>query len=60
MVKFLVDPSGKKSGRGTYTCPNLECLESTFRGSLLEKALEVKLSEETKNNLRDELLKNIK
>jgi predicted RNA-binding protein YlxR (DUF448 family) len=55
--EVLVDPTGKKSGRGAYTCPNLSCLEQSFKGALLDKALEIPLSEETKTNLRNELLK---
>lgn len=56
----VVDPTGKKSGRGTYTCPNTSCLELALKGASLEHALEINLSAETKNNLRAELLTLIK
>ena len=36
-----VDPTGKKSGRGAYVCPNMECVELLRKGKRLEKALEV-------------------
>ena len=36
-----VDPTGKKSGRGAYVCPNLECLELLRKGKRLERVLEV-------------------
>lgn len=34
-----VDPTGKKSGRGAYVCPNLQCLELLRKSRRLEKAL---------------------
>lgn len=58
--EILVDPTGKKSGRGVYTCANLDCLEASFKGSMLDKALEVNLTSEIKENLRADLLKLIK
>jgi predicted RNA-binding protein YlxR (DUF448 family) len=58
--EVLVDPTGKKSGRGAYTCPNLDCLELTFKKSGLDNALEVSLPPETKERLRAEMLKIIK
>ncbi|MGE5581554.1 MAG: RNase P modulator RnpM [Bacillota bacterium] len=58
--EVLADPTGKKSGRGVYTCPNLECLESSFKGVLLEKALETSLTAEMKDKLRADLLQIIK
>ncbi len=36
-----IDPTGKKSGRGAYVCPNLECLGSLKKGKRLEKVLGV-------------------
>lgn len=52
----LVDQTGKKSGRGAYSCPSLECLELAFKGALLDKALDVALDETIKNQLRSEVL----
>lgn len=34
------DPTGKRSGRGAYICPRLECLEAARKGRQLERALE--------------------
>ena len=39
-----VDPSGKKSGRGAYLCPNYECWELGLKGNRLEHALHTRLS----------------
>lgn len=58
--EVLVDSTGKKSGRGAYTCHNVNCLELAFRGALLDNALEVKLTEESKTKLRNDLLNYIK
>ena len=55
--EIVVDPTGKKSGRGAYTCPNLECLELALKGAILEKSLEVSLSADVKADLRMSLLK---
>lgn len=53
--EVVVDLTGKKSGRGAYACPNIECLELAFKGALLDKALEIKLDEPAKNQLRSEV-----
>jgi predicted RNA-binding protein YlxR (DUF448 family) len=58
--EVLVDVTGKKSGRGVYTCANLDCLEASFKGALLDKALEINISAEMKECLRADLLKLIK
>ncbi|TCL55857.1 hypothetical protein EDC14_105321 [Hydrogenispora ethanolica] len=55
--EVVLDLTGKKSGRGAYTCPKLECLELTFKGSLLERALETEITAEIKENLRSEIVK---
>ncbi|MCL4516995.1 MAG: YlxR family protein [Firmicutes bacterium] len=44
--EVLVDPTGKKSGRGAYLCPNVECLKAAVKGKRLQKALEQPISEE--------------
>jgi predicted RNA-binding protein YlxR (DUF448 family) len=54
--EVIVDQTGKKSGRGAYICPNTGCLEHTLKGSFLGSALEIDLSEATKNTLREALL----
>jgi predicted RNA-binding protein YlxR (DUF448 family) len=58
--EVLVDPTGKKSGRGVYTCASIDCLEASFKGSMLDKALEVNISSEIKERLRADLIKLIK
>lgn len=53
--EVLLDPTGKKAGRGTYICPTQACLDGAFAGNRLEKALEVEISQEQKQSLRDAL-----
>ena len=36
-----IDPTGKKSGRGAYVCPNMECLELLRKSKRLERVLEI-------------------
>lgn len=58
--EVFVDPTGKKSGRGAYICPSIECLEKAFKGSLLAQALEFELTSEIKDNLKVNMLDLIK
>ena len=36
--EFSVDRTGKKSGRGAYICPRVECLEKARKGHRLERS----------------------
>lgn len=38
--EILLDPTGKKAGRGAYICPKVECLTKAIKAKRLEKALE--------------------
>jgi predicted RNA-binding protein YlxR (DUF448 family) len=38
--EILIDPTGKKSGRGAYICPRMECLEKALKGKHLGRALQ--------------------
>ncbi|MFL0246945.1 RNase P modulator RnpM [Candidatus Clostridium stratigraminis] len=50
-----IDLTGKKPGRGAYICKNEECLNKAFKSKRLEKNLEIKISEEIYNNLKEEI-----
>lgn len=41
-----VDSTGKKSGRGAYICPRVECLNRAIKEKRLERALERSISSE--------------
>lgn len=50
-----IDQTGKRSGRGAYICPRLECLEKALKGKRLEKALKKPLAPEVKEGLLERL-----
>ena len=50
-----IDATGKMSGRGSYICPNRECLKAAVRSRGLEKSLKTKISAE----IIEELEKNL-
>jgi predicted RNA-binding protein YlxR (DUF448 family) len=56
----IVDLTGKKSGRGAYICPNVECLEKAFKGNLLGQALEFEITASIKEDLKNKLLELVK
>lgn len=55
--KIEIDPTGKRSGRGAYICPNTECLNSALKGKRLDKALQRSLTPEILDTLKKELEK---
>lgn len=48
-----VDPTGKKAGRGAYLHPNQQCWQVALRGSRIEQALRVHLSEQDRQRLQE-------
>ncbi len=48
----VVDPSGKRPGRGAYVCNNVECRSAALEKGSLQRALEVPIPIQ----LREELL----
>lgn len=50
-----VDLTGKKSGRGAYICKSTECLEKAFKTKRLSRNLEVSISEEIYDKLKEEV-----
>lgn len=47
-----MDLTGKKNGRGAYICKNEDCLNQVKKTKRLEKALDVKISEELYESIR--------
>ena len=43
--EISVDFHGKKSGRGAYVCPSMECLKKARKSRALERALELAIPE---------------
>lgn len=52
-----LDPTGKKSGRGAYVCPDPACLTAAVKGKRLEKALEHPISDEVLQRLEQGMVK---
>ena len=50
-----MDPMGKKPGRGAYVCRQEACLMRAIRQKQLERQLEVQLTPEVSEALRQEL-----
>lgn len=50
-----IDPTGKRSGRGAYICPRLECLEKAVKGKRLERALQRPVGQEIIQSLAEGL-----
>ncbi|WP_027718247.1 RNase P modulator RnpM [Desulfovirgula thermocuniculi] len=50
-----IDPTGKRSGRGAYICPRLECLEKAVKGRRLERALQRPVGQEIIQSLAEGL-----
>jgi predicted RNA-binding protein YlxR (DUF448 family) len=51
-----IDLTGKKPGRGAYICKSEECLTKAVKTSRLQKNLEVKISDEIYNRLKEEIV----
>jgi len=46
-----IDITGRKAGRGSYLCPNLECWEAGLKGNKLNYALHTSLSKDGREQL---------
>lgn len=55
--EVVIDPIGKKAGRGAYLCPQTGCLQKAVKGKRLEKNLEMPISEALVEELK-EILEN--
>ena len=54
--EVVIDPTGKTNGRGAYICSNIECIEIAQKGNKLSRALEVEVS----NNIYEDLKNMVK
>jgi uncharacterized protein len=46
-----IDPTGKKNGRGAYLCTRRSCWDKAVTGNVLERALNVSIDQETRDQL---------
>jgi len=47
-----IDPTGKKSGRGAYVCPDAVCLDKAMKSKVLAAALHMQIPEDVVERLR--------
>lgn len=45
--QVILDPTGKRSGRGAYICPDLACLQEAHRRGRLGRSLEMEIDQST-------------
>ena len=50
--EIVLDPTGKKAGRGAYMCRSEQCLTKAFKEKRLEKALKHQVDEAVYNALK--------
>jgi len=55
--EISLDKTGKLPGRGAYLCDNPDCLEKAMNSKKLEKAFEMKISEEIYYDLHNRIKK---
>ena len=53
--EVCIDLTGKKSGRGAYICKSVECFEKAFKTKRLSRNLEIPISEEVYEKLKEEI-----
>ncbi len=54
--EILLDSTGKKSGRGAYVCPDLECLKKARRSKALERAFDTAIPPEVYDALEGQMV----
>jgi len=53
--EILIDPTGKRSGRGVYVCPRQECLARALKRNALARGLNTVIPAEIIEALEQEL-----
>jgi len=52
--EILIDPTGKKSGRGAYLCGKEECFRLAKKKKALDRALKVQVDDTIYDRLQEE------
>ncbi len=55
--EVVIDPTGKKSGRGAYLCARMEYIDLAQKKKVLDRALKTKVSPELYDQLREHIRK---
>lgn len=53
--EIVLDVTGKKSGRGAYVCPDMQCLKKARTSRALERAFELSIPEEVYDALEAQM-----
>ena len=53
--EIFLDLTGKKSGRGAYVCPDVQCLKKARKSRALERAFELTIPEEVYDALEAQM-----
>ena len=51
--EIKIDEKGKEPGRGAYICYDMECLKKAQKSKKLEQALEMKIEDETYEQIKN-------
>ena len=53
--EISLDLTGRKSGRGAYVCPNLDCLKKARKTCRIERSLDFKIPDELYDAMEREM-----
>ncbi|MCI6023438.1 MAG: YlxR family protein [Candidatus Faecivivens sp.] len=53
--EISLDLTGRKSGRGAYVCPNLDCLKKARKTRRIERSLDCKIPDELYDAMEREM-----
>ena len=53
--EIVLDPVGKRSGRGAYVCRSLSCLQKARKSRAFERVLDCPIPEEVYNRLEEDM-----
>ncbi|AQS56852.1 MAG: YlxR family protein [Novibacillus thermophilus] len=56
---IVFDPTGKKSGRGAYICPDVSCLQKARKQKAFNRAFKMEVNDDIYERLEQELTKGI-
>lgn len=52
---LVIDPDGKKNGRGVYVCPETKCIYDAIKNNGFKRSLKRNIEKETIDKLAEEL-----
>ena len=54
---IILDPTGRKNGRGAYLCPSSQCLAKAIKSRGLDRSFKMQISREVYETLEKEMEK---